>query len=391
MKRIKLLILCLIFSLALPLMAHPSGRAATIEAIRQQLLPILKKYQIPGAAIVVYDHGQPYAFYYGTSTLKSKDKITGDTDFELASISKVFTSVLLAEEAQKGVVSLNKPMSRYIRSLPKTNTHFSKVTLEELASHVNGFGKMPGAKVYNRQQLLNSLNRWKPHYKPGTWWSYSNIGFGLLGYALVDASHMSYIQLLDYDLFKPLHMNDAQLVGMDCSQHKCAEGHGWSGLEVETTRKLLIIPAAGSIEASGNDMLKFMAAAMQFPGTPTQVADAIRLTENPVYQSKYGAQALGWEVHALNKINRYGRLTNKPKYITLRSSPVKKIKSELPHDELLFDKTGSVAGFRSYIVIVPGQKTGITVMVNRAMSRTALVTATRRALLMLLHGDSKTA
>jgi len=389
MKRIKFLLFCVIFFLCSPLIAQvaePAGRAAIIEAIRLQLLPVLKKNKVPGAAIVIYDHGHPYAFYYGVASYIPKVPVNGDTDFEIASISKVFTSVLLAEESEKGIVAMDDPMTKYIKFLPKTNPNFSKVSLEDLASHVNGFGNMPGAKVYNREQLLKSLKMWKPYYQPGTWWSYSNIGFGLLGYALVDASHMNFMALLNFDIFNPLEMRDAQLVGMTCGKaHTCAKGHSWDGTPIKTTKKLLIIPAAGSIEASGNDMLKFMAAAMNFPGTPPNVAEAIRITETPVYQTKYGAQALGWEAHDIHQINKYGHLKKFPKYITLRSSPVKEIDIQLPYDDLMFDKTGSVAGFRSYMVIVPGQQTGITVMVNKAMSRTSLVTATRRALLMILQ------
>ena len=223
-----------------------SERTNTITAIQRQLLPVLKKYQIPGASIVVYNHGQPYAFYYGNATVKPKTKVSSDTAFEIASISKVFTSVILAEEAQKGTVKLTNPMSYYIKNLPSKNTNFAKVSMEDLASHVNGFGQMPGPKVYNRNQLISSLSNWKPRHKVGTWWRYSNIGFGLLGYALDDATHMSYPALLKRDLTTPLNMTDTGIVGSDCRYQHCAQGYGWTGLAVNTTKKLLIIPAAGS-------------------------------------------------------------------------------------------------------------------------------------------------
>jgi len=377
----------LIICLFLPTLLMASERANTIHAIQRQILPVLKKYQIPGAAIVVYNHGEPYAFYYGNASLKKGDKVKNNTVFEIASISKVFTSALLAEEALKGTVNLDMPMSLYIKNLPPSNKNFSKVSLKNLASHVNGFGKMPGPKVHNRSELVKSLRYWKPHYKVGTWWRYSNIGFGLLGYALSDATHMSFPTLLKRDLTSPLNMKDTKIVGTSCAGRDCAVGHGWSGLAVKTTKKLLIIPAAGSIQASGSDMIKFMAAAMNLPGTPPLISKALNLSEMPIYQTKYGAQALGWEVHDVHKINRYGYLKSRPKFITLRSSPVKEINEAPPKEDLFYDKTGSVAGFRSYMIIFPDKKTGITVMVNRAMSRTRLVTATRRAFLTLLKSN----
>ena len=385
MKWIKAFLVIFSTILVFPVIAMHSERANTIKAIQRQLLPVLKRYQIPGAAIVIYNHGQPYAFYYGNATIKPKTKVTSDTSFEVASISKVFTSVILAEEAQKGTVRLTSPMSYYIKNLSSKNTNFAKVSLEDLASHVNGFGQMPAPKIYNRNELIKSLAYWKPHHAVGTWWKYSNIGFGLLGYALDDATHLSYPALLKRDITIPLNMKDTSIVGSDCTSQSCAQGYGWTGLAVNTTKKLLIIPAAGSIRASGSDMLKFMAAAMGFSGEPKLLVHAFNLTEEPIYQSKYGAQALGWEVHNINNINKYGYLKNKPKYITLRYSPVKEASHAIPKAELMFGKTGSVAGFRSYMIIYPEQKTGIAVMVNRAMSRTRLVTATRRAFLMMLN------
>jgi beta-lactamase class C len=384
----KIVFFCLLCLSISSLFASPAGKERTIQAIQQQLLPMLKKYQVPGAAIVIYDHGYPYAFYYGTASLKQGNHVQSDTLFEIASVSKVFTSVLLAEEAQRGVVSLDKPMTWYIHQLPLENHNFSQVTLENLAAHVNGFGEMPAPTVHNRSQLLTSLKYWHPTYHAGTWWHYSNIGFGLLGYALTDATKLSYWDLLSRDILQPLNMKDTQLVGMPCTNKHCAQGYGWGGLAVQTTKQLQIIPAAGSVQASGDDMLKFMGAAMNLPGTPPRVASAMRLTETPVYKTSYGAQALGWEVHRLGEINQYGYLKNQPNFIGLKSCRVNEVSDEFHQDLLMFDKTGSVAGYRSYMVIVPSEKTGITVMLNRASSRTGLVTATRRALLMLVEDDN---
>ena len=101
MRRMRIIFFFLFFFCFTSVFAFSNGRERTIQAIQQELLPILKKCQVPGAAIVIYDHGYPYAFYYGNGALHG-DKVKNDTSFEVASVSKVFTSVLLAEEAQKG-------------------------------------------------------------------------------------------------------------------------------------------------------------------------------------------------------------------------------------------------------------------------------------------------
>lgn len=360
-----------------------ANRTATIEAIRTQLLPFLKKSQIPGAAVLIYDHGHPYAFYYGYANLRPKSVVTADTLFEIASVSKLFTTVLLAESINTGEMRLNDPIGIYLSTLASCNQAVSSIQLENLATHANGLRSMPPLAVHDKENLLNHLCQWKPAYLQGTRWHYSNMAYGLLGFALGAHANSSYWQVLQKNVLNPLRMHDTQLTTMSCVQKHCAQGYSWGGLPVNTTLQLQLIPAAGSIQASGRDMLKFMASALALPGSPQQLINAMRLTEKPIYHSVYGEQALGWEMQFLRNINRYGFLKKSPQRIGLTRSKLHKAQP-LREEAVLFDKTGSVAGFRSYIVVVPSEETGITVLINRASSRSQLVAATRRALLMLL-------
>ncbi len=358
--------------------AQPLGRFETIQLINRNILPILKRDKIDGAAIIVYDHGIAHAFYYGEATGRRGDRVTENTAFEVGSVSKLFTSVLLALAVQQGRMHLTDSAADYLPSL-RTNFYMDSVNLEDLATHVNGMGDMPGPRIKTQAQMIDSLSGWRPSSPIGLRWHYSNVGFGVLGYTLENSYHMSYDDILKTQLLDPLHMSQTGITGRACRYIICAEGHSWNGAPVTTTSKLLIIPAAGSIQASGRDMQKFLAAALNLPGTPPSIAKAMHLSQQPVFETPYGGQALGWEVHELSDIAPTGLIRGFAA-VTIRTSSVRPAEALSPDEVYMFDKTGTVAGYRAYIAAVPARQSGIVILVNQATSRNKLVQAARRVI-----------
>lgn len=379
----KILFLSLIiFGLLPSAMAQPLSPAQVAALVNQNIKPILIRNHVPGAVVVLYNHGRPQAFYYGTAVRYTNKHVGPDTTFELGSITKVFTGILLAYVSYKGQINMNAPAIVYLRNGPAANRAFNHITLVGLASHATGLGQMPANSIKNRYQLMQSLVRWRPPYQPNTWWRYSNTGFGLLGYALEDTTKQSYASLIHNYIALPLKMSDTGMVGKSC-QH-CAQGYSWNGQPVTTTKTLLVIPAAGSVRASGSDMIKFLGAALHLPNTPPDLAAAIRLSQMPYFRTPYGEQGLGWEIHNFSQLYSNGYIQARYRTLTLHSSagfPV--YPAPLP-GTILYDKTGSVAGFRAYIAAVPTTQTGIVVLVNSAMPRTQLVLAARKVLYQMV-------
>lgn len=366
------------------LAAQPLTPDQTAQLVNSIIKPVLQRNRVPGATVVLYNHGVPQAFYFGTASRNPYNHVNASTVFEIGSVTKIFTSVLLAYEANIGQVQLNDPVALYLRNAQATNRAFNQVTLQSLAAHVAGLGQMPSSTVKNRSDVMNSLRSWHPPYQVNTWWRYSNTGFGVLGYVLEDVSHKSYLALTRQVILNPLHMSDTGLVGNAC--FTCAQGHSWDGQPVTTTKTLLVIPAAGSVRSSGRDMLKFLAAALNLPGTPPVVAEAFRTTEMPYYETKYGAQGLGWEIHNFNKVDNTGYVHARYRTLTLHSSAAYAVTPEPQRGAVMFDKTGSVAGFRAYMALVPSSKTGIVILVNSAMPRTQVVLSGRKVLTQLVKG-----
>lgn len=363
--------------------AHPYSPDETAILVNNIIKPTLERNRVPGAALVLYNHGVPQAFYFGTATHSRYNKVNASTIFEIGSITKVFTGLLLGCEANRGQVDLDDPAVMYLRNAPINNRYFDQITLVDLATHVSGLGQMPAHTITNRNSLLKSLKTWRPPYKVNSWWRYSNIGFGVLGYILEDITHQSYQTMLRQQILNPLGMYDTGLTGNSC--FNCAQGYAGNGQAVTTTKTLLVIPAAGSIRSSGRDMLKFLAAALNLPGTPLVVAQGMKTTQTPYFQTQYGAQGLGWEIHRFNSLAADGYIKANVRTLTLHSSAAYEVPAKVLTTMMMYDKTGSVAGFRSYMLVIPEMQTGAVLMVNSAMPRTQVVLMVRKLIYQLTH------
>ena len=131
---------------------------------------------------------------YGHRSQADPRPLNGDTVFEIGSVSKVFTALLLADMVRKGEVALADPVAKYLPAgakIPERNGR--PITLVDLATHTSGLPFMPDElPVFSASAAANNsdapLYRFLARYQltrdPGTEWDYSNIGYWLLGQAL---------------------------------------------------------------------------------------------------------------------------------------------------------------------------------------------------------------
>jgi len=121
-------------------------------------------------------------FYYtrGEASRETKAPVTSDTIFELGSVSKIFNVTLAAVAEQRGLLSLDQPVSTYLPELK--GSAFDKISLVNLATHTSGgLPLQVPDSVTDDSELMTYLKSWKPAYKAGTMRSYSNVSIGLLG------------------------------------------------------------------------------------------------------------------------------------------------------------------------------------------------------------------
>ncbi len=134
--------------------------------------------------------------------------LDGNTVFEIMSITKVLTSLLLSEMVGRGEVGFDDPVAKYLPGSVTLAVRGRPVTLLDLATYTSGLPNMPGnlppnwyarpdpLADYTQAQLHEFLSRYVPEYEPGTHYRYANIAFGLLGNALAHRAGRSYEELL---------------------------------------------------------------------------------------------------------------------------------------------------------------------------------------------------
>ena len=234
--------------------------------------------------------------------------ITPDTQYEIGSVTKVFTALLLAESERLGKVSRNDSAAKFL--LPPDDpaqATLAKITLLSLTTHTSGLPRLPGNiganpdanpnpyAAYDRAALLAALKAHGPTSVVGGPVSYSNFGVSVLGEALAAAWNRSYSDALRKHVLDPLGMSTTS-VGLTGSSSlpNLAPGHA-NGKRVPTWT-FLACAGCGAVRSSARDMAKFLGACLD--GNEAPLHEAITATIQPQFPvPELGEQiGLGWMI-----------------------------------------------------------------------------------------------
>ncbi len=209
---ISLSIVCLVAG------ACASSRAAETDAKVDPLFATWNRPDSPGCGVGVSRNGAVvFERGYGSASLERRVPITASTVFHLASITKAFTAMSVLIAAERGVLSLDDEVSKYITDW---SVRDQRVTVRHLLTHTSGLrdafvlqGWAPNngnsndafLKILARQRGLN--------FAPGAEYQYNNGGYLLLGNILARASGQSLGAFADANIFKPLGMTGAYFNG----------------------------------------------------------------------------------------------------------------------------------------------------------------------------------
>ncbi len=160
-----------------------------------------------------------------------------DTKFNLGSMNKMFTGVAIVQLVQRGTVSLDDPLSKYVSTdwLPRTITDTIKI--KHLLTHTSGLGSYFN-KTYmeSSKALFRELDDYKPlisgstlAFDPGTGWQYSNTGMFMLGVVIENATKENYFNYIRDNIAKPAGMINTDCYEMDKPVPNLAIGYSRSG------------------------------------------------------------------------------------------------------------------------------------------------------------------
>ncbi len=150
---------------------------------------------------------------FGMSNFELDVPNTSKTKFRIGSVTKQFTAVAIMQLYEKGLLSLDDTLDKYIPDYPKGN----KVTIHHLLTHtsgifnhtnIDGFIKNIMRNNHSVLELIAEFKNLPYDFRPGGTYTYSNSGYILLGYIIENVSKMSYKQYLQENIFNKLSMDD---------------------------------------------------------------------------------------------------------------------------------------------------------------------------------------
>ena len=303
---------CCACTLAMALVSVSFPKAATPvlpdDAIRQILVDRIDvQKQSVGIVVGVIEPAGRRVVSYGHVAKNDPRPPDGDTLYEIGSITKVFTALLLADAVERGEVALTDPVARFLPAKVKMPERGGRsVTLQDLATHTSGLPRLPTNMApkdaanpyadYSFENLYAFLSAYQLTRDIGSEYQYSNLGGGLLGHALtLRARATDYEALVRERVTKPLGMTSTAIVLSPALKARLAAGHG-PMLQPVANWDLPTLAGAGALRSTTNDLLTFLAAHLGYIKTPLAPAMAAMLTVRRPTSSPNLAIALGWHV-----------------------------------------------------------------------------------------------
>ena len=241
--------------------------------------------RVPGIVVgmIANDPQERWVVGYGRLSATDDRVPDGNTVFEIGSVTKVFTRILLAQAVVEGEVKMDDPISLYLpEGVTAPEYEGRSITLLDLAMHTSGLPREPGNlsswATYTMDQMYDFLSGYRLTRAPGSISEYSNYGYGLLGNLLVRvAGQTDYEALLLERITRPLDMDSTRIVLTPEMSSRLAAPH--ASYSVATISwDAPAFDGAGSIRSTANDMLTFLAANMGL--TETKLQPALQLTKS---------------------------------------------------------------------------------------------------------------
>jgi CubicO group peptidase (beta-lactamase class C family) len=316
----------------------------TTDEIREILLKrIDHQKQAVGLVVGVIEPNGRRVVAYGELASGDPRTLDGDTVFEIGSVSKVFTSLLLADMVNRKEVSLDDPAAKYLpASVAMPQRAGKSITLLDLSTHRSGLPRLPGNlrpknplnpyADYSVEELYQFLSSYTLPRDPGSEFEYSNLGGGLLGHLLARRAGLDFESLVRSRITQPLNMPDTGITLSFSMERRMATGHT-AALAPTSRWDTPTLAGAGALRSSANDMLTLLEAFLGYKESPLAPAmNAMLEVRRPAGPSEIGLGVLIY--------TKDGR-------------------------QIVWHN-GGTGGFRSFFGYDPQQRTGAVVLSNAA-------------------------
>ncbi|WP_280564289.1 class C beta-lactamase [Chromohalobacter sp. 48-RD10] len=352
------------------------------KQVREVLDPIvdslMEAQHIPGMAVALVGPQGTMIAHYGVADRETSSALDNDTLFEIGSLSKTFTATLVSLAAVEGKLDLDAPVSRYLPKLE--GSAFDDISGLDLGTHTGGgLPLFVPDEVTDNASLMAWYRDWQPNEPIGESRTYSNLSIGLLGVETAASLDSEFVSAMRSHVLEPLGLQHTWYDVPDDHMADYAMGENKDGQPSRVAPGVLDDEAYG-IKTTVGDLAKLVRANLHLADIDAELQQAIDATRQGYYRVGDMTQDLIWEQYplpvALDTLlagNGYDMILE-PNAAEAIAPP------QAPRDDVWINKTGSTNGFGGYVVMLPGEQTGLVMLANKNYPNGARVEAAYRIL-----------
>jgi D-alanyl-D-alanine-carboxypeptidase/D-alanyl-D-alanine-endopeptidase len=272
----------------------------TDQWLEKAAQPLVADRVVDGLSVGYIEGKHSGVVHLGKSSSAGK-RADDTTMYEIGSVSKVFTSLLLANAVVRGEIDLNAPAVADNRAgirLPSREGR--SITWLDLSTHRSGLPRIPfnlatkaltdPYRDYDSKMAAEFFKQYKLTRRPGEAQKYSNFGASVLGYLVAEKAGKTYQQLLRERIAEPLEMTDCTVDFSEDQRKRLATPHSQFGIATPPWT-FADLPGAGGIQATIRDMLSFAQAQLTPP--PGKLGEAIELAWKQQRDADASGPAMG--------------------------------------------------------------------------------------------------
>ncbi len=305
----------------------------------------LKKPNTHALTIAIFDQNKYKAFNYGEIKDTTGVLPSDTTLYEIGSLTKVFTAILLADLVTREVVSLDDSIGKYLPDSVAANPRIKQITFKQLANHTSGLPRVASnaEKVagfdasnpyafYKRSDLFDFLKNYEINPEHTDGYEYSNVGYGLLGELVSTINKKPYMQCVQEKILAPLKMTnttDKNAIG----SKQVIPVHNDKG-DATNVWSFDVMVGAGGLKSTARDLMAL--AIEQFKMPENQFQYALALTRQfTAFTPENTDIGLAWQMSMLDGM-------------------------------IYFHHSGITGGSSSFIGISPDTKSALVILSNTA-------------------------
>lgn len=280
---------------------------AALDTVKfdQELEQLKADLGVPGVSVGIFEAGaKPYFIAHGVAD-DSGQSITADTVFQLGSVSKSFTALVVNQLAAEQLISLDDPVSKYIPEFGKGKQKEwrNKITVKHLLNHRSGFSMLDGNQYQftsdrssdaTLQSVLNT-RKYSIAREPGSSFEYSNANYAVAAHLIERVTAQPFEQVLSSRIFKPLGMSNTFVQKTNMANIVSASGYRqWFGLALSTDFVAgRMMMGAGGVVSSARDLLTYVQAIAEADERIMPQLTKIALA-SPQFYTERDAYSMGW-------------------------------------------------------------------------------------------------